>query len=304
MAIRNARAVLKALVVAALASAIAAPAQAQSLLLGYWQPVFDEDQPERGGGPDQHEYGGLPLNQAMRDRGAAWDPSILTLPEHQCIPHPATYGIRGVGVLRIWEDLDPRTQKQVELHAYIVWEAQHRHIYMDGRPHPAAASPRSWQGFSAGRWEGDQLAVHTDHLKVGWIRRNGLALSDRATMDERFIRHGDVLTHVLMVSDPVYLAEPMIKTTGYRLGYNTTIGAYPCRPATEIPRARGEVPQHLPGTDDMAHEYADRFNLPFAETEGGPESALPETQERIAAWRAQQAAAQPQSSRKRATTGK
>ncbi len=159
-----------------------------------------------------------PINQAMRERGHAWDPSILTEPEHQCIPHPSTYGIRGVGTLRIWEDLDPVTQKQTEIETYIVWEAQHRHIYMDGRPHPVAASPHTWQGFSLGRWEGDQLVVHTDHLKVGWIRRNGLALSDRASSDERFIRHGDVLTHVLMVYDPVYLAEPMIKTTGYRQG--------------------------------------------------------------------------------------
>jgi hypothetical protein len=290
MAYNHSRLAFTLVALASLASIAQQPAQAQSLLLGYWQPVFDEDQPERGGGPDQHEFGGLPINAAMRERAAAWDPSILTEPEHQCIPHPATYGIRGVGILRMWEDLEPSTQKQVEIHAYIVWEAQHRHIYMDGRPHPVAASPRTWQGFSLGRWEGDQLVVHTDHLKVGWIRRNGLALSDRATMDERFIRHGDALTHVLMVFDPVYLAEPMIKTTGYRLGYNPVIGAYPCRPATEIPRERGVVPAHLPGTDDMDHEYANRFNLPFAETEGGPETALPETQERIAAWRAQQVA--------------
>jgi hypothetical protein len=290
MSIPNPRAALSAVLLATLGVMAMQPAHAQSVLLGYWNPVFDEDVDERIPGPDQHEYGGLPINQAMRERGHAWDPSILTEPEHQCIPHPSTYGIRGVGILRIWEDLEARTQKQTEIETYIVWEAQHRHIYMDGRPHPVAASPRTWQGFSVGKWEGDQLVVHTDHLKVGWIRRNGLALSDRATSDERFIRHGDVLTHILMVSDPVYLAEPMIKTTGYRQGYNTAIGAYPCRPATEIPRERGIVPQHLPGTDTDDHEYANRWNLPFAETEGGPDTALPETQERIAAWRVQQAA--------------
>jgi hypothetical protein len=287
IAILDARAALAAVVLAALGMLVVQPAHAQSVLLGYWNPVFDEDLDERIPGPDQHEYGGLPINQAARERGHAWDPSILTEPEHQCIPHPSTYGIRGVGILRIWEDLDPRTLKQTEIETYIVWEAQHRHIYMDGRAHPEPWSPRTWQGFSVGRWEGDQLVVHTDHFKVGWIRRNGLALSDRAFSDERFIRHGEILTHVMIVSDPVYLSEPMIKTTGYRLGYNTAIGAYPCRPATEIPRERGVVPAHLPGSDDMDHEYANRYNLPFAETEGGAESALPETQERIAAWRAQ-----------------
>jgi hypothetical protein len=298
MAIRSGRTVLRALFILSLAATLSGPARAESAVLGYWQPVFDEDQPERGPGPDQHEYQGLPINQAMRERAHAWDPSLLTEPEHQCIPHPATYGVRGVGVLRLWEDLEPRTQKQQEIHAYIVWEAQHRHIYMDGRAHPEPWSPRTWQGFSVGHWEGDQLVVHTDHLKVGWIRRNGLALSDRAYTDERFIRHGDVLTHILMVSDPVYLTEPMIKTTGYRQGYNTTIGAYPCRPATEIPRDRGIVPHHMPGTDDMDHEFADRYNLPFAETEGGIETALPETSDRIAAWRAQRATAKKPAGKK------
>ena len=294
MSILKSRVALPALVLSALGAFGLQPASAQSVLLGYWNPVFDEDQPERIPGPDQHEYGGLPINQAMRERGAAWDPSLLTEPEHQCIPHPSTYGIRGVGILRIWEDLEPRTQKQKEIETYIVWEAQHRHIYMDDSvPHPAAWAPRTWQGFSRGHWEGDQLVVHTDHLKVGWIRRNGLALSDRASSDERYIRHGDVMTHILMVSDPVYLTEPMIKTTGYRLGYNTAIGAYPCRPATEIPRDRGIVPHHMPGTDDMDHEFADRYNLPFAETEGGIETALPEASDRIAAWRAQKAAQKP-----------
>jgi hypothetical protein len=38
------------------------------------------------------------------------------------------------------------------------------------------------------------LVVRTTHLKAGWIRRNGLPLSDRATMTERFFRHDDLLT--------------------------------------------------------------------------------------------------------------
>ena len=60
-------------------------------------------------------------------------------------------------------------------------------------------------GFSTGRWEGNHLVVTTTHLKQGWLRRNGVPESDQTTMVERFIRHDKYLTHVAIISDPVYL---------------------------------------------------------------------------------------------------
>jgi hypothetical protein len=83
-----------------------------------------------------------------------------------------------------------------------------RTIYMDGRPHPSDNAPHTWQGFSTGEWEGDMLKVTTTHLKEGWLRRNGLARSDKAVLIEYFIRHGDFFTIVTDVEDPVYLTEP------------------------------------------------------------------------------------------------
>ena len=43
-------------------------------------------------------------------RAEAWDASLLSMPEHQCKPHPSTYGFRGVGNLRISADVDDATQ--------------------------------------------------------------------------------------------------------------------------------------------------------------------------------------------------
>jgi len=43
-------------------------------------------------------------------------------------------------------------------------------------------------GFSTGKWEGHMLTVTTTHLKVGWIQRNGVAHSDKATMTEHYMR--------------------------------------------------------------------------------------------------------------------
>jgi hypothetical protein len=34
---------------------------------------------------------GLPLTPGARLRAESWTASLLTVPEHQCIPHPVTY---------------------------------------------------------------------------------------------------------------------------------------------------------------------------------------------------------------------
>ena len=254
----------------------ARPAAAQIVLDGFWNPLFDEDQAERVPGPEIGDYLGLPVNAMQRLRADTWDASLLTLPEHQCQPHPSTYGFRGVGTLRVWEDRNPETQQLIKINTLIQWQQQHREIWMDGRPHPPEYARHTWQGFSTGTYDGDTLVVTTDHLRPGWIRRNGLALSDRATMTDRFIRHGDLLTHVMMIWDPVYLSEPLVKTNGFQYMLNGSIDPYPCRAVSEVDRKPGIVPNHRMGDNPFLHEFADRYHLPFEATRGGADTALPE----------------------------
>jgi hypothetical protein len=256
-------------------------AMAQVNLIGYWDPVFHEDFLERVPGPAMGDYLGLPINAAARLRAESWDASLLSLPEHQCKPHPSTYGFRGVGTLRIWDERDPRTQQLIKLHTHIQWQEQHREIWLDGRPHPPEFAPHTWQGFSTGRFEGDVLVVRTTHLKAGWMRRNGLPFSDRATMIDRFHRHGDVLTHVMMVEDPVYLTEPLVKSNGFQLSPNGTIAPYPCEPVVEVVRPQGYVPNFLPGQNPFLDEFAKLYGLPVEAARGGAETALPEYLERL-----------------------
>lgn len=276
---------LSALVAAALLPAAAGAAVDMG---GFYQPLFHEDQPERVPGPEAGEYVGLPINDAMRSRGQSWSASLLTLPERQCVPHPSTYGMRGVGNLHIWEVRDPGTQQLIKYEQDIVWEAQHREIWMDDRPFPPEWALHTWQGFSKGHWEGDTLVVETRNLKPGWIRRNGLALSDKAHMTERYIRHGDILHHTMFVEDPVYLTEPMIKTNVFRIMAQPNMDAYPCRPATEISRPKGEVPHNpFKQTADL-QEFANRYNIPIEAAAGGIETAMPEYVDKIEAFRAKQ----------------
>ena len=263
--------------------AAAAPASAQVDLTGIWAPIFHEDQPERIPGPDIGDYAGLPITDAERMRGETWSASLLTLPEHQCKPHPSTYGFRGVGNLRISSVIDPATQQLVSVRTHIQWQEQEREIFMDGRPSPPDFAAHTWQGFSKGHWEGNVLVVETDHLKAGWIRRNGLALSDRAHMTERFIRHGNILTHVYIIEDPYYLSEPLIKTNGFQLTTDLTMAPYPCESVIEVPRAEGDVPSILPGQNTAWDDYAKKHNLPVDATRGGAETALPEFMKRFRA---------------------
>jgi len=245
------------------------PAVAQIDLSGEWNPMFHEDQPERIPGPEIGDYLGLPITDAARLRAEAWDAEILTLPEHQCKPHPADYGPRGPFNLRIWKEVDTPTQQIIAWHTHGSWQAPERTIYMDGRPHPPEYAAHTWQGFSTGKWDGDILTVTTTHLKIGWIRRNGIPRSDRATLTEHWIRHDDRLTLVSIVNDPVYLTEPFIRSTDFLLDPHQQIDPYPCESVTEVPRPKGDVPNFLPGTNPFLQEFATKHAIPGQATRGG-----------------------------------
>jgi hypothetical protein len=107
-------------------------------------------------------------------------------------------------------------------------------------------------------------------------------------MTERFYKHGDILHHVYLIEDPVYLTEPLIKTTIYRIMPVPNMGAYPCRPAVEIARPRGSVPHNPFHYKADIEEFAHRYNLPVEAVEGGAETALPEYLDELAAKKGSQ----------------
>ena len=255
------------------------PAFAQVPLAGNWNPYrTHEDEQDRGPGPDLGDYSGLPINDAARLFAESWDASRLTLQEHQCRVHVAPYIYHGPLALRIWEEKDPETQRVIAIKNYISTYEQTRTIWMDGRPHPSEFAPHTFMGFSTGKWEGKQLVVTTTHLKQGWLRRNGVPESDQTTLLERFIRHDKYLTHVVIITDPVYLAEPMIRTTDFQIATeDNTNWTWPCEYVEEISgRARGEVPHYLPGENPYLKEFLDRTKTPRAGAMGGPETIYPE----------------------------
>ena len=269
----------------ALAALCCTPALAQRDPSGSWDDRFHEDLPERIPGPEIGDYLGLPINDAARLRGDSWDASLLTLPEHQCKPHPADYGPRGPAKLRIWKEVDTATQQVIAYHTHISWQAPERTIWMDGRPHPPDYAAHTWQGFSTGKWEGPMLTVTTTHLKIGWIRRNGIPRSDRAVLVEHWIRHDNFLTLVSVVNDPVYLTEPFIRTTNWVSDPDQQSAPYPCESVVEIDRPLGVVPHHLPGTNSFLGEFPARHGIPPEAARGGAETMYPEYQLKLKAAR-------------------
>jgi glyoxylase-like metal-dependent hydrolase (beta-lactamase superfamily II) len=248
-------------------------------LTGEWNPIQHEDVIERGQGPDLGDYLGYPINDAARLRAESWDASRLTLQEHQCRVHISPYIYRGPMAVRIWEEKDPQTQQVIAIRNYISTYEQDRTIWMDGRPHPPDYAPHTWMGFSTGRWEGNMLTVYTTHIKMGWLKRNGLPESDQATMTEHFIRYGpSLMTHVTIINDPVYLTEPVIRTEEFQLNLNGNINwLWPCEYVLEVTeRPKDEVPNYLPGENPFLKEFSVRWHTPEAAASGGAAEMYPE----------------------------
>jgi hypothetical protein len=258
----------------------ALPAFAQVDFSGEWAPRFHEDQPERVPGPELGDYLGLPINGAARDRAYSWEASLLTLPEWQCRPHSADYIWRGPSPVRIWKEINPVTRQVTAFHAEWLRSID-RPIYLDGRPHPPEEAVHTWAGFSTAKWEGDMLTIFTDHLKEGYIRRNGVPRSDQATLMEHWMRHGDFLTVVTIVTDPVYLTEPFIRSTDYQLDLHQQNPPYPCEVAQEVERPKGAVPHHLPGTNTFLGEFPAKHGLPAQAAMGGAETMYPEYRKKL-----------------------
>ena len=260
--------------------AVAHPASAQFDITGSYNAIFHEDQPERIPGPSLGDYLGLPINDSARAFADAWDASRLTVPEHQCRAHSSPYILRGPLNMRIWDERDPETQQVVAFHIDISNFQQRRTVWMDGRAHPSRFAEHTWMGFSTGRWEGETLVVTTTHIKQMWHRRNGLPQSDQTTLTERFSLHGSVLTHVTYTDDPVYLTEPLVKTTNMLRNPRPLAPQqllYPCTAVVEIAdQPRGAVPHYLPGQNTFLKEFAAQQKLPESAVRGGAATMYPE----------------------------
>ncbi len=255
----------------------AAPAPAFDMS-GYWTSPMHEDALERGGGPETADYGGFPITPEARLFALSYNVSRVTLRHHQCDGYVTAYQVRATGNARAWEERDPHTQRLIAIHWYNQTFEGHRTIWMDGRPHPAANAAHTWMGFSTGTFVGNALMIHTTHIKQGWLRRNGLPESDQATAVEFFVRHGDHLTYTSIITDPVYMTEPSVRTTDFaRQPVDHANWLFACDDGEQIlGRKPDDVPNYLFGQNPFVKEYADKYKVPLIGSLGGAETMYPE----------------------------
>src|SRR5271155_3419321 len=87
-------------------------------LVGLWSGMYHEDELERTDpGPPPGDYTGIPINDAARYHADSWDADLVSVMEHQCIPHNAIYSMRGPANLSIHADMDSSTGR---LRAYVI----------------------------------------------------------------------------------------------------------------------------------------------------------------------------------------
>jgi hypothetical protein len=245
---------------------------------GEWTPPIQEDAIDRSQGPEIGDYLGIPLNDAGRLRSDTWDAAILEMPENQCVPHSSDFEWRGPFALRIWKEVDRVTQELIAFHTHIGAYGNEMTIWMDNRPSPPDYASKTWQGFSKGHWEGNTLAVFTDHLKENEHSLTGIPRSSLGTVSTHIMRHENYLTVAVIVYDPAYLTEPYIRSTDYVLNLQQMIPPYPCTPDEEVNRPEGVVPNHLPGANSFLTEFPARHGVPPEAARGGAETMYPEYQ--------------------------
>ena len=258
------------------------PVVAQVDLSGWW---VRRGQTDNSYATEPVDLMGMPFNEDGRAKALSYDIAALSATERQCQMYTPFYAFTGPFGLHITSEPDPITQKLVAWKIGGWIDRDVTMIWMDGRPRPSKYAPHSHGGFTSGEWEGDALTAVATHFKLGDIKRHRGFSSDRATLTYRFYRHGDILTLMGILEDPVYLAEPYVLTESFRLDPGTN--AFPltaCEPIEELPHLHENpalVPHYLPGKNPSINEVTERYNIPLEAVLGGPETMYPEYRKKL-----------------------
>jgi hypothetical protein len=187
-------------------------ANAPEDITGYWVSIVTEDWRFRMVTPAKGDY--------AKDEAAG----------EQCKSYGAPGLMRVPGRLHItWPD---ENTIKVEMDSGM----QTRIFHFNAAP-PADEKP-SLQGYSVATWDGPppgrgargpmragSLKVVTTHLKPGYLRKNGVPYSENTVLTEYYSRtkedNGDSwLIITTIVDDPMYLAQPFITSTHFKMEPN------------------------------------------------------------------------------------
>ncbi len=192
-------------------------------ITGYWAALVTDDWRYRMLTPPKGNVDYLPVTAEGRRVTNAWDPAKDVAAGEQCKAYGAGGIMRLPARLHItWED-DNTLKMDIDA------GTQTRRFFFENTPqlatlHPAPADA-SWQGYSLAAWQMPpggrgqvarggparfgQLRVVTNHLRPGYVRKNGVPYGANATLTEYFVRlvDGDGQEYLVvteMLDDPAY----------------------------------------------------------------------------------------------------
>jgi len=260
----------------------APPPQLQYDISGSWVPIVHEDANNRTAGGEYEILAGLPLNDAGRSRWETFNENQTSLLEFQCRRYLSTYAMRTSHTnFSIRTEFAPNSQRVAAYHIYFqpagILLGGTRTIHMDGRPHPSPLAPHTFGGFSTGSWDGNLLNVEVSHLKAYYSQRPGVPASDERTVSERWVRHGDLLTMTMSVSDPAFFSEPLVwSMTWARSDAPVAPMEDPfCHASPEVGAEDAhKVPFFLPGTNPAVPIVMKNYGVPEDVVRGSAGAAM------------------------------
>lgn len=258
-----------------LAVAPLVPAHAQFELAGSWRSY---NAVETRVDIMATDYTGTALNEEGRAKALSYSSAQLSHIERQCQGWSVPYMVQGPFGMKIWALTDPSRAGQIQAFVIGAWEDRGETvIWMDGRPHPSEYAMHTRSGFTTGRWTSpNTLETRTTHIKAGYFKRNGLPSSDQAVVTTWYVRHGNLMDVLIVMEDPVFLAEPYVGSSTYEISQAPIAAAGPACIATFEGLNPDEVPAYLPEENPSADEQTRLFGVPMEAAMGHPETLYPE----------------------------
>jgi hypothetical protein len=168
--------------------------------------------------------GGLPLTPWARDlKSARMAANSQDNPDAHCLP---------MGFLQMHTHSQPRRAIHTKDEIVILYEANYgqRSIFTDGRPLPDGDPQPWWDGYSVGRWDGDELVVDTVGFRGdGWLDVNGTPFTEELRLTERVRRvtYGR-LEIDLTIDDPKAYTQPWTIRVNWRLSPDDSLIEFIC----------------------------------------------------------------------------
>ena len=166
--------------------------------------------------PEMGDYTELPINDAARLRADSFDPDRISVEqEYQCRPHSPDLRLAQPGSDAHLERYRSRHAARGLLHTHMLaWDAE-RTVYMDDRPHPPDWAPHTLAGIL----DREMVWQHGNHHhdapegELPPAATTCRCSEAEAVVTEHWIRHGDLLTIIMITEDPVFLTEPLVRST-------------------------------------------------------------------------------------------